>query len=185
MMRPVVFVNGPPSSGKDTLAEYVVRKFPGFRQVKFSEIYGRPDLPHHAFETVKETPCDVFLGLSPREAYIEVSERYMKPTHGDEVFGRLLLDRMQNTSGRAFIISDSGFASEAQPILRSVGASKCQLVRLYAEGRGCSFKGDSRTHIKLEGVQTTDIANNYSIDEFYGRAMSRLSHIFQQMVGGE
>ena len=37
-LRPVVFLNGPPRCGKDTLAEHKVRTCPGFQQVKFAEI---------------------------------------------------------------------------------------------------------------------------------------------------
>lgn len=191
--RPVVFLNGPPQCGKDTLGEHIVQTCPGFRLVKFAEslkvrthaLYGRPDLPHDAFEKCKDEPNEIFLGLTPRRAYIRVSEGYLKPTHGEDVFGTFLLQKIakEDSGARAFVISDSGFVPEAQCLLRHFNGDNCILVRIHAEGRGCSFKNDSRGYITLP-IESHDIMNNGSREGFLSHASGRLARSLQQMIGG-
>ena len=172
MTPAVIFLNGPPRAGKDTLANHLCRVLPGFRNVKLSAVlkerthalYGMPYAPHDAFEAVKGEPHPEFMGLTPRQAYINVSEMLFKPAHGADVFGRILAEYMEAAAEGAllpgFVVSDSGFAAEAAPIVERFGAVNCQLVRIHAEGRGCSFAGDSRSFIELPGVRTADLHND-------------------------
>ena len=51
----------------------------------------------------KDEPNETFLGLTPREALISMSEIYMKPFHGDEVFVPLMLWHMQENPDLAWI----------------------------------------------------------------------------------
>lgn len=193
-MPPVIFLNGPPRCGKDTLAKHIAETLPGFKVFKFAEIlkerthalYGGYGLPHNHFEETKDTVSDFFLGLTPRQAYIHVSETLMKPVHGDQVFGRLLLAKMlgQSSSVKAFLISDSGFAPEAIPVINHFGADSCVLVRIHAEKRGCSFRNDSRSHITLP-VTTFDIHNDASQGMFLAQCDQNLNRVLQQMVGGQ
>lgn len=169
----VIFVNGPPRAGKDTLANHLCGGFVGFRNVKLSGVLkerthalyglvhdGRP-LPHDHFEACKDVELPSFMGLTPRAAYIGASERYWKPLHGDDVFGRLLVrDMERGLWTRGFVVSDSGFAAEAAPIVERFGAANCLLIRVHAEGRGCTFAGDSRSFIGLRGVATADLWND-------------------------
>lgn len=191
-MQQIVFFNGPPRSGKDTLAKALAIMAPAYRVVKFAKIlkerthalYGLVDLPHDFFESTKDIPQAAFMGLSPRQAYINVSERCMKPVHGDEVFGRLLLGEISFTEkGRGFLISDSGFAPEAMPIINHYGAENCLLVRIHAEDRGCSFSNDSRGYIELP-VETIDLQNNSTQDSFVTRGLYEIGLVLQQRTGG-
>lgn len=190
MMRPVVFINGPPGSGKDSLAIHIAHHYLGFHVVKFAQIlkerthalYGRSDIPHDWFEPVKDKPNDLFFGLTPRQAYISVSENLIKPNHGKDIYGKLLARKLQeNAFAKAFVISDLGFYDEAVPVME--GSSSALLIRLHAEGRGCTFEGDSRSYIKLP-IETLDFTNNGTITDFLRSVDDRLSHSFQQMVGG-
>jgi nicotinamide riboside kinase len=191
-MPPVLFINGAPRSGKDTLANHIRNKLNGFGYVQASRflkeqanaLYGRPDLPWYEFELNKDEPNDFFLGLTPREAWIGVSERYMKPTHGDEVYGNMVLRHIVAHNARAWIL-DCGYLSEAMPVIRVVGAEKCRLIRIHAKERGCNFQKDSRSHIELPGVEVFDIHNNGTKGEFLSRAYGQLEWTLQQMVGGE
>ena len=190
--RPVIFLNGPPRCGKDTLAEHIAKVLPGFTVVKFAHVlkekthalYGAPEIPHDFFEHCKDELSTFFLGVTPRQAYIAVSEKLLKPLHGEEIFGELLVNKMSTLNGRAFIISDSGFVSEANPVLKEYGAENCALIRIHAKGRGCSFRNDSRSYINLP-CESFDIENNGTIDQFLKRGTWRLQCILQEMVGGQ
>lgn len=169
----IVFLNGPPRCGKDTAgnilqgsAGYRVAKFAAILKERTHALYGK-HLPHAAFESSKDQPQGFFLGATPRQAYIAVSERLMKPLHGEDVFGRLLLEHIRpmavlRLTGVA--ITDSGFAAEAAPIVAWAGAAQCRLIRIHREG--CTFNGDSRGYIELPGVPTVEVVNPGTRAEF-------------------
>lgn len=169
----IVFLNGPPRCGKDT-AGNILQETAGYRVAKFAEIlkerthalYGK-NLPHGFFEQRKDEPVGFFLGATPRAAYIAVSERLMKPLHGEDIFGRLLLEHIRpmlalRLTGVA--ITDSGFAAEAAPIVAWAGTAQCTLIRIHREG--CTFAGDSRGYIELPGVRTVEVVNPGTRTEF-------------------
>ena len=191
MMSPcVIFINGPKRSGKDTLANYLVETFRGvgfvqasrFLKEQTNALYGCPHLPWDWWEDTKDVPNDTFEGMSPRQAWIDVSERRTKPIHGKEFYGNLVVGHMRQHSARAWI-SDCGYEDEAAPILRAFGSDRCRLVRIHRDGH--SFDGDSRTFIKLPGVETIDFTNNGTRGEFFSQANRKLGSLLQQMVGGE
>jgi len=183
----IVFVNGPARSGKDTFGTAMVDAF-GSRRVYLTKmakalkerthaLYGltgwieRDVLPaHDAFEDVKDAPNACFLGLTPRQAYIAVSERYMKPLHGQDVWGRMLLRDIQECphEPEIVVITDSGFAAEALPTINHFGAERCILVRLRRHG--FTFEGDSRGYIELPGVNTYDIPSE-TVDQLREEAI--------------
>ena len=181
----VVFVNGPPGSGKDTVGDILCAHGSGRRLVqKFAhevkerthaafrivDERGRP-VAHDYFEKQKEVPLECFLGLSPRQAYIEFSERFYKQLFGQDVFGRLLAKRLELTLlaaskkkgfahvPDAFTITDSGFEAEAVPIVEMFDAENCTLIRVHRKGH--DFLGDSRSYIDLSslGVKAVDVDN--------------------------
>lgn len=181
----IVFVNGPPRAGKDTVGEILCRHGAGRRLIqKFAfevkerthaafrivDETGRP-VPHDYFEQQKEVPLDCFLGLTPRQAYIAFSEQFMKPIFGEKIFGSLLAKRLELTLlaaqqkkgfrhvPDAFTITDSGFMPEALPIVEMFDPEHCTLIRVHR--RGCDFSNDSRGYIDLAqfGVKCIDIEN--------------------------
>jgi len=105
----ILLLNGPPGSGKDHAARVIrdryfgrvaITKFAKVLKERTHALYGLGETDpvegtfkpyaHDEYENVKDTPLDEFLGLTPRQAYIGVSERYFKPMHGEQVFGKLL-----------------------------------------------------------------------------------------------
>jgi hypothetical protein len=189
-MQPIILVNGPPGSGKDTLGKHLVERYPQFEIAKFAweikerthSLYGRPELPHDHFEEVKDIPSGFFMGLTPRQAYIHVSEMYFKPVHGQEVFGNLLVKHLTTrVMASGYVITDSGFESEAVPVLRHYGSENCILVRI--NGRG-TFSNDSRSYITLP-IETIDIYNTYSVRDFLKSADFLLDRILQPKIAEE
>lgn len=175
----ILFINGPPRCGKDTVGrlletlhdEVMVVKMANELKTATHRLYNArtPDglpAPANFFEDSKDLPSDAFLGTTPRKAYIGVSERYMKPEHGADVFGRLLLKGMQAVYPAvvAFAITDSGFRPEAVPIIEYFGAANCRLLRVKREG---TWFYDSRSYISLEdlGVSAVVVSNNGTLDD--------------------
>ncbi len=171
----LLLINGPPRSGKDTVGE-IVRELCGATVVKFAAVLknmthalyglvdgdGRP-LPHGAFEEVKDEPNEAFMGLTPRRAYIEVSERYMKPVHGIDIYGKLLAQSITGERG-VVVVTDSGFVEEALRLAIETMPGEMLIFQIKRPGR--TFKGDSRGWVRDVGEdQFYRITNDGSIPD--------------------
>lgn len=150
----VVFVCGPPGAGKDTWARrlalscecrnVVIHKMAHLLDEMTLPLF-RSEMQFRLYrEALKEEPCPALGGKSLRAWYQELSERVLKPMIGPAGIGEACLGRMlpDLDRGRTVLVSDSGFAAEAVPVLRSVGARRCVQVRLHREGH--TFAGDTR-----------------------------------------
>jgi len=175
-MTRLILLNGPPRCGKDLASEILCSYLGGVPQKISKELkerthafYGLVGLDnkpvrHDYFETEKDTPQECFFGLTPRQAYIAMSENYIKPTHGDSWLGNVLARNIQRWDGmlrqeRTHVVSDSGFRGEAEELVRAFGAENVLLVRISRPGY--DFTHDSRSYIDLSdlGVVCTDVVN--------------------------
>lgn len=174
----VIFINGPPRSGKDTATHFIFKKFmagPWYAQkMKVSTpLKKAAHALFHVYRTAeqveidgeKDSACDDFFGYVPRQVYIDLSEQFVKKLYGPEFFGRILGRRLTESSlARLTIISDAGFSAEVSEACKIVGPSKCFIIRLHREGT--SFDGDSRDYLDIEGVDSVDITNKFELDLF-------------------
>lgn len=108
--------------------------------------------------------ADLF--LSTRQLLIHVSEKVIKPSFGNDAFGKAMVSQLPE-NGVVFV-SDSGFSEELQPVINHVGADNVLVIRLHRDG--CTFEGDSRDYLTPEMFEGTvkirDIYNNGTLDEF-------------------
>lgn len=166
-MKSLILLNGPPRCGKDTAGFILERRISGKGSVVWVEkmsrilkerthaLYGITDRDgtpkwHAEYEgATKDSPRPEFFGLTPRQAYIAVSEKYLKPLHGEDVLGKMLADDLARTLNdpaypkpRAVIVTDSGFRAETEPL--AAMAERTLLVHIHREG--CTFEGDSRDY---------------------------------------
>lgn len=165
----IIFLNGPPGCGKDHAATVLG----GWRMKMAKELKerthaacllfgvdGKP-LPHDYFEAVKDVPRPEFGGSTPRQAYIAMSEGFIKVVFGESILGVWLADAISNMSHPAndFLITDSGFRGEAEEIVGRFGPGMCTLVRIHRSGY--DFSSDSRGYIDLSdlGVRVIDVDN--------------------------
>ena len=178
MTPKIVLLNGPPYSGKDTIARHllertppkygvimkfatplktIVRDFFCFGDQKLFDFWDSP--------ANKDKPTDQFLGRSCRDCQIGVSEGFFKPTFGQDVFGKILARDIARTEKGIYYISDSGFRPEAEVLVKKFGAENVILVNL--ERDNTSFKGDSRGYINLDDLEVTrlTIHNNEGSSE--------------------
>jgi hypothetical protein len=171
----ILLVNGPPRAGKDTFGRLLkedyqhvfLGAFAHALKVRTHGLYGCAEAPAGAFEEVKDKPHRVFRGLTPRQAYILVSEKFYKVHHGDDVWGRILAEALQWADGEnekagikepLYVITDSGFEPEARCLIELYGKDAVQLVRLHREG--CDFSNDSRSYIRIPEIGSRDIYAN-------------------------
>ena len=169
----IVLINGAPRSGKDSAGNMIAAATPGRWAVsKFSKsmkerchaayhILGPDGTPaaHDYFENCKDEPSTYFMGATPREAYIAFSEKFMKPLHGEDIFGYSLIIELEamNNKPDGMLITDSGFYKEAAVLVDHFGPEDMTLIRLHRVGY--TFENDSRNLVNLSclGVRTHDV----------------------------
>lgn len=177
----IILLNGPPRSGKDTVAELIknahstevhLEKFARPMKMVMPLIYHTTKQhwdEHLDTAENKDKPCNELFGATPRQVQINFSENYMKPTHSPRIFGELLIRRvhsiMQNKTIQSVVISDSGFIEEAEQVVDEFGSENVELWNILR--KDCDFKGDSRGYIDLahRGVAMHTIPNNYELED--------------------
>lgn len=184
MKHHLYLINGPPRSGKDTVASMLTGDLFRGRHLKLAaelkerthaayRLFRHDGQPfdHDAYEETKDQRREVaFLGLTPREAYIAFHERYLKPVHGPDILGRLLIEREQRLCGRhkllpwapdasACAVSDAGDAAQCVPLIEAWGRENVTLIHLTRPG--CEWT-DNRVRFELLDVETVELNNNGS-----------------------
>tara|TARA_R110000803_G_scaffold20201_20_gene52310 strand:- start:314 stop:973 length:660 start_codon:yes stop_codon:yes gene_type:complete len=207
----LLLINGPSRCGKDTLADMICENTDGSQIVSMADPLKRAThrlyeafnrqralgYPADFFETCKDDPNDFFFGLSPRQAYIAVSEIYAKTMHGQSFFGEIFAKEVQEApkNARLIICSDAGFMDEALPPVELVGIENVTVVHLSR--KGCRFPNagqtwretlaycirralpffhymkeirDSRQHVEIDGARTLEISNDCTLAELDEKA---------------
>lgn len=119
------------------------------------------------YQTAKDTPTKLLRGHSPRSAMIWLSEAVMKPRFGDDVFGHLAVNQINNTPANTVIVSDCGFNAEMRALKDAFGASNLLLIHILRPGS--NFTGDSREWIIDDNVETLAINNSNTLETLESR----------------
>lgn len=176
-MKHILFINGPIGSGKDTLADQLCERY-GYEKLEFKEylfktmyrffnISDQEDfLNKYYTRETKELPCDLLqlngVKLSPRSALIHISENVIKPTFGSDIFGKVLLERINNTD-KNIVFSDCGFLEEILTVSNNVDRN-CYLMHLYRDGT--SFEGDSRNYVDVPETKNLKFIGSFKNIEY-------------------
>lgn len=174
----VVGFNGPPRSGKDTLAtqlQAILDDFtatPVHRQALAATmrdgaaaILGMSGGDKWYSET-KDKPLEVLNGETFRRFMIDMSEQFVKPIYGYDFWARLMYDRNKiwwNKIPSILLITDIGFPAEVEFLCKR---SESYLgVRL--DRPGCDFSMDSRNWVASQIYGGTDFAytNDDTVEE--------------------
>jgi hypothetical protein len=162
----IILFNGPPSSGKDLAVRYICAAFSSemldsaYKHMKMAAplkkavhaLYGLFHSPEHydlpAYEKDKDRPHPTMFGLTPRQAYIAMSEEYCKLKHGSDFFGRLFVQRVLSDRANYILCSDGGFVDEWIPVIDHFGAKNVAVMEIHPDGdTSSSFANDSRSYI--------------------------------------
>lgn len=169
----VVIVNGPPRSGKDTIAEYLSSRYgfvvKSFKDALYDETAKRYSVTRdwilNGYEDNKDLPHDELGGKTKREALIDTSENEIKVKHGSDFFGQRAAESCLNDKSNANIVfPDGGFEEEVVPV--SWVSKRIFLIRIYRPGK--TFDGDSRSYLSGDNFQYVyDVHNGGTLDELY------------------
>ena len=172
----IYLFNGPPRSGKDTAGamlaqmlgeDTVLAKFA--MPLKMAthavmSIFGNRSgvVGTDYYEELKDDVCDDFFGVTPRQAYIAMSEMFAKPLWGKAFFGEVLalhLKELEKQGKTSAVITDCGFQEEAEYLVEAFGAENVALLQVYRPGY--TYDNDSRSYLSgIAGVDSATIMND-------------------------
>ena len=160
MLKHCIILNGPPGSGKDTIANLMTElPYPKFNKHQFKEqlyidtaLYFGVDVytfvdraTNRANKEVKWLDLKLPFNqiLTPREALIHVSENVIKPKHGNSYFGDAAAQACIKANSQYAVFSDGGFIEEIKSLLPIY--EHVHLIHLHREG--FDFSNDSRNYV--------------------------------------
>ncbi len=170
-MPKIILFNGPPRSGKDTAAQIAKRtlaergymyKFASPLKDAVHSIFGMAGIMLEHFDSKKSEQLPEFFGMTPREAYIWMSEEVVKPKFGKDFFTKVAIQHLKNFNDNTIIISDCGFQEEVDGLVEYFGAKNVYVI--YMEREGTDYTNDSRSKIKHIDENCIKIKNNYSFE---------------------
>ena len=197
----VVLLNGPPKSGKDTIADALVQAVGPLWSVNYKlssvlkatarVMFSLSDTQYNALERPENKDKKGHVGLSNkkswREILISLSEDYIKPTYGENFFGLATVKALSTFSKCGYshvFISDSGFKEEAETLVTMCPTCNFTLARLHRDGT--DFNNDSRsywpnqTDIETHAVPLMNeiaVFNEGTVDQAVIDILSRLERV--------
>lgn len=157
----VIMFNGPPRSGKDTAAKMLLdyldtraTHIPAqirplsmpMRRMGFAALGMNYSVAE--YERLKDVPLAAFTdsegkAQTLRQFMISLSEEFMKPKFGPDIWARLLVESTRlNDIGGLLVIPDLGFPIEYDFMIREYGANNVAIVQVHR--LGLDFSNDSR-----------------------------------------
>lgn len=188
----LLLLNGPPRSGKDTLANLVSAKFPsliahmkmsGYLKEMASKLFPYSFDKEEWLEKNKDKKVEALYNQTPRQVLIRLSEGFYKPLFGADFFGHMMKARINSIANFGYTgvaVSDCGFDEEIKPLWKVFGAENVRVVRLYRSH--CDFQDDSRAYVYAHehpGVEVTDYHNTTMerLDDFAAEQALWLANI--------
>jgi len=177
MNKKIVFFNGPPRAGKDTIVNELLKRYHNTENIKLSNplktalpvFFGLSKEQIDILENEKEVYKDYLLGKTWRDVQISLSEEWAKKVFGSRVFGNIAKNVINNSSSQFFLISDSGFQEEAGSLVEHFGKDNCLLIRIKRDGT--NFNNDSRSYWKnIYDIDDIVLYNDKSIDAAVDKA---------------
>lgn len=167
--RKIILLNGCPSSGKDTIANYLVEKH-GFKTIAFKDqvykdvidYFGVTQDEYMALyndRTTKDLPTPLLNGYSPRSAMQYVVEQVNKPKLGKDYLAKYTLDIILEDVYNDYVVSDLGLDEEEEATHKKLNNKNYKII--YIDRDGYDFSKDTRS--KRNHIDFT-IYNNDTLD---------------------
>ena len=188
----IVGFNGPPRSGKDTLAEMLANQMDKagvvslvvpeslslpLREIAYAMTGWQGARDGFTYEAFKTEVFPQFGNRTGRQLMIDVSERFLKAIYGQTIMADLLIARNSGIGSAVLLIRDCGFQCEVNPLESWVGVENLYMVNLFREG--CDFSNDSREYVHTSGkmhqvYNDSDLAHlETEAGRIYGRLVNQ------------
>lgn len=181
-MRKIILLNGCPSSGKDTIANYLVEKYDyktiAFKDQAFKDVYSYFNVSEEDYlklyndRSTKDKPTDLLQGYSPRRAMQYVVEKVNKPLLGKDYLAKYTLEFILKDMYNNYVVSDLGLEEEEQAVLSLLKEEQYKII--YINRDGFDFKNDTRS--KRTYIDFT-IDNNGSLDDLFQKVDNYLKTV--------
>lgn len=168
-MKKIILLNGPPGSGKDTIANILVEKYQGVN-LKFTTpirnaVCALFDISDSELDIQKNRAIDIKKSnYRIRDVMISIGEEIIKPNLSKDWFGERLVSLIQNkySDQDLIIVSDLGFIRELEVLyLNLKDTYEFELWKIYRTGK--DFSKDSRSYIEYP-IKTRSISNFGSLE---------------------
>lgn len=189
----IIFANGAPFSGKDTLVRRLQEFFENDVYIRFKDpLYKRFAARHNLdMETVvricngeqKDRPHELIGGLIPRQELIDISENEIKVEMGEDGVAVEVIYNILETEGhgrKTFLFPDSGFEVERalfKRVLPHYGLNRLITIRIIRDGCDFAGKNDSRGYLS-----DPDLIIDNNVDESHLPEEQRGEHMFKQFL---
>ena len=188
----VVLLNGPPKSGKDTIADALVQAVGPLWSVNYKlssvlkatarAMFSLSNTQYNALERPENKDKKGYAVLSNkswREVLISLSEDYIKPTYGEDVFGIAAAKALNTFSSSGYshvFISDSGFKEEAETLVTMCPTCNFTLMRLHRADT--NFSNDSRSYwFNNDLMHEYVVVNEGAVDQAVRDILSQLPRL--------
>lgn len=186
----IVLFNGPPRSGKDTATQLALHylgergffcRFAGPLKDAVHALFGLSRIQQEHFDSIKDKASPQFFGMSPREAYIWMSELLVKPKFGNDFFANVAVNTIkslqcQTENNRVVVISDLGFNEEADTLVKAFGWDNVAIIHMKREGT--SFNNDSRSYVFNNQCKHYEIKNDGTVEQLNENVKSILRDFY-------
>ncbi|TXH15492.1 MAG: hypothetical protein E6R03_07090 [Hyphomicrobiaceae bacterium] len=192
-MMYVVGFNGPPRSGKDTMARMLSEhmdsrgvKLPvrevslsmPLRRIAYSMVgYEGRHLEGPDYEDFKVTHFSAF-GKTGRQLMIDIGEKFLRPCYGSKIMAKLLIQDLGDFPG-VVLVKDTGFQVEAETLGGFVGANNFFTAQVHRKGCSFDFSNDSREWVTHN--QMSIFLNNGTLDDLRTEAGRLYGRLVNQM----
>lgn len=168
----IILLNGPPNSGKDTAAEFIVKMLSQVNHAKLSRplkaaannIFDLQPGTLKFFHEDSDLESPFLLGSTYRQVQIDIF-LMLQERFGPDVLARLFIRyAKKNIAAKHIVISDGGRTVEAQALIAHYGRSNVGLIGLAREG--CDFSKDIREYVDVNCDKKEFIDNKHDLDIF-------------------
>jgi len=186
----IVCFNGPPRSGKDTMAKLLIEHMESqgvsvpiievslstpLRRIAYAMTGYTGPIAGKEYEAFKVKWFPAF-NRTGRQLMIDISESFMKPIYGQAIMAKMLLDFLGGFTG-IVLVRDSGFQIEVQHFLTKVKEEKIYVAQV---GRAnCDYTNDSRepvTHFFMGQYPNNGTLEDLAVEagRLYGRLVNQM-----------